>query len=227
MTAPQQLVLPLPTRTALGRDDFFVSPSNAAAVAVIDAWRDWPGGRAILTGPAGAGKTHLARVWADMTGAAVIDAAALEGADIPRLARGCTVIEDMARIAGHTARERAAFHLHNLAQAEGGRLLMTARDPASRWGLALPDLLSRLSACQTIALGAPDDALLGALLIKLFADRSIVPAPDVVPYLLSRIPRSHATAQRVVARLDEAALTRGSGITRPLAAAVLPDILNA
>ena len=44
-----QLGLNLPSRTALGRDAFFVAPSNAMAMAMIDGWRGWAGGKLALT----------------------------------------------------------------------------------------------------------------------------------------------------------------------------------
>ena len=65
----QQLSFDLPARPALGRDAFFVADSNALAVAAIDGWRDWAGGKLVLVGPAGSGKTHLSHVWAADTGA--------------------------------------------------------------------------------------------------------------------------------------------------------------
>jgi chromosomal replication initiation ATPase DnaA len=221
MTAARQLPLPLPARTALGREDFFVSPANAMAVAMIEGWQDWASRKCVLTGPEGAGKTHLAHVWAAQSGARIVAAADLPDADIPALATGCVCIEDVDRVAGDMAAERALFHLHNLVLAEGHALLLTARAAPWHWPLALPDLKSRVQGTQAAALPEPDDALLAALLAKLFGDRQIVPAPDVIPYLLGRMPRSYRAAQRIVAALDREALARKGAVTRPLAARVM------
>ena len=97
MSTAEQLVLDLPVRQALGRDDFFVAPCNEMAVAQLDGWARWPEGRLVLAGPSGSGKTHLAHVWADMSGARIIEAAAL----LPEDAAPTLVVENAAQIGGN------------------------------------------------------------------------------------------------------------------------------
>lgn len=204
----RQLVLDLPFRAAMGRADFFVSEANAAAVAGIDRWRDWPGGKMLLVGPEGAGKTHLAHVFAEAAGARPLAAADLVGCDPAHLAQApALAVEDADRIAGDAAAEEALFHLHNAAADAGTPLLITARAPARRWGLSLPDLQSRMEQAGTLTLAAPDDALLTAVLLKLAADRQLALTPALIGYILPRIDRSLAFAQRFVAALDAEALS--------------------
>jgi len=219
----EQLSFDLPVRAALGREDFFVSPTNAEAVAMVEGWQGWPSQKLVLTGPAGAGKTHLAHVWAGLSGAEIIAARDLTGCDLTRLADGCVVVEDADAVAGDSTAETALFHLHNLTLAEGGALLVTARTPPHLWNLALPDLASRLQGTLHAALGAPDDALLSAVLMKLFADRQLMPSPDTIPYLVRRMERSFRAAEDLVADLDSAALAQRRAITRALAARVLDN----
>ena len=140
----KQLRFDLPVRQALGREDFFVSPANAAAVGMIEGWQEWTARKLLLSGPAGSGKTHLAHVWAGLATAQMIAAKDLERADIPALATSNIVIEDGHEIAADRAGEEALFHLHNLALAEGHTLLITASKPPQHWGLVLPDLASRM-----------------------------------------------------------------------------------
>lgn len=211
--APRQLSFDLPARPALGREDFYVTGANAVAVAQIDSWRNWPGRKLALVGPVGAGKTHLAHVWQAESGARRVDADALPDADIPALAAGPVCVEDVPAIAGNRAAEDALFHLHNLVLAEGHSLLLTATEPPTRWPLALPDLASRMQGTPVAKLALPDDALLAALLAKLFADRQIVPDRRVVPFLLKRIDRSFAAAAEAVAEIDRTALSRRAGFT--------------
>ncbi|EEW25123.1 conserved hypothetical protein [Rhodobacter ferrooxidans] len=215
----------LPTSEALGRADFCVSPANALALAALDGWRDWPGGKMLLVGPAGAGKTHLAHIWASDAGAGLIAGSALAGADLPALAQTALCVEDAESVAGNPAAEAALFHLHNLAAERGMPLLLTAATPPRDWGLGLPDLASRMQATPLTRLDAPDDALLSALLVKLFADRQISVPPNLIPYLVSRMDRSFAAARALVAALDARALALGRPITRQLAADVIdrPD----
>ncbi|MFC2966782.1 chromosomal replication initiator DnaA [Acidimangrovimonas pyrenivorans] len=220
---PQQLTFDLPVREALGREDFFVSSANAVALATLDGWQDWPQGKMALIGARGAGKTHLAHVWAAEAGASIVSAADLTEAEAPALAAGAArvVVEDADAIAGDREAEVALFHLHNLVLASGGRLLLTAATAPNRWPLGLPDLASRMQATAVAALEPPDDALLSAVLLKLFADRQIAVAPNLIPYLAARIDRSFAAARDAVAQLDQQALAQSRPVTRALAAEVL------
>jgi chromosomal replication initiation ATPase DnaA len=214
-----QLAFDLPGRTGYLRADFFPSASNRAALAMIDTWQDWPSGKMLLIGPQGAGKTHLVHLWAADTGAQVLAAADLPRADVQALAQGgCVAIEDAQQIAPQG--EAALFHLHNLLS-NVGRLLITARTPPRDWGLSLPDVLSRMQATAITQLAAPDETLIAAVLIKLFADRQITVPPNLIAYLTPRIDRSIGAARDIVAQLDARALAKGRAITRALAAEVL------
>lgn len=219
----QQMSFELPVREALGREDFFISPANANAVAMIETWHQWPARKMLLTGPSGAGKTHLAHVWANLSGARIIGAQELRDLSVPALCRGPLAVEDCDRVAGDARGERALFHLHNLLLAEGYALLLTAERPARAWELALPDLISRMQAMPVVALSAPDDALLKAVLMKLFTDRQIMPTPGTIPFLARRMERSFDAARQIVAALDAAALASGRPVNRRLAAEVLDN----
>lgn len=215
---PRQLIFDLPLREARGRGDFFVSESNAAALAAVDGWQGWPGRKLLLTGPEGAGKSHLVQVWAESAGAQVLAAEGLSGLELAPFAGRNVALEDADRIAGDDAAERAAFHLHNLVLAEDGHLLVTASAPPARWGLALPDLASRMQGTAAVAIAPPDEALLSAVLVKLFADRQIDPPETLIRYLVPRIDRSFAAAREIVAALDAAALSEGKPLGIKLAA---------
>ncbi|MES2434184.1 MAG: chromosomal replication initiator DnaA [Pseudomonadota bacterium] len=215
----RQLAFDLPSGEAFRRADFYTSPANAQALAAIEAWQDWPGGKLMLIGPEGAGKTHLAYIWAELAGAEVISAARLPEADLHDLAQAPVVVENADRIAGDREAEVALFHLHNLLNGRG--LLVTAATPPRDWRLGLPDLLSRMQAASVAQLDPPDDMLLSAVLIKLFADRQIVVPPNLIPYLVSRMDRSIAAAREWVKFLDARALAQGRPVTRALAAEVL------
>lgn len=220
MTA--QLAFDLPVRPALRREDFFVSPANALALASLDAWQGWPRGRMVLVGPSGSGKTHLAHVWAGQTGAELIAATELSGADLPQLASGGAVaVEDADTLGGDRAEEVALFHLHNLLLELGGVLLITAASPPRDWGLRLPDLKSRMQAAAVTRLDPPDDALLSAMLVKLFADRQISVAPALIPWLVARMDRSCDAARALVAALDARSLATRRPISRQMAAEML------
>jgi chromosomal replication initiation ATPase DnaA len=208
-------------RRALGRDDFILSDSNAAAARIVAAPRCWPGGRLALIGPEGSGKTHLARCFMAETGAACVEAPALRDPDVPALlASGGVAVESADRLAAPEA-ERALFHLMNFAAAEEKPILLTGREAPARWPAALPDLASRLSALPIAALAPPDDALLEAVIAKHFADRSLQVEPGLPAYLARRIERSFAAAAAAVDALDAASLVAKRKPSRRLAAAAL------
>ncbi|SLN39322.1 DnaA regulatory inactivator Hda [Pseudoruegeria aquimaris] len=217
----EQLAFDLHSKPALGREDFFISPANAVAVATLAAPEAWPNGKMALVGPRGTGKTHLAHVFAAETGARIVPARRLAAENIEALAAGPVVVEDVPDIAGDAEAEAALFHLHNLALASGSALLVTGSTPPSRWPIALPDLASRMQGTAITQIEPPDDALLSAVLLKLFNDRQTPLDPAVIPYLVSRMERALGSAADLVTALDTAALARRQPVTRPLAARVL------
>lgn len=218
---PEQLNLTLPVRTALGRDDFFVSPANAMALGLVEGWPNWAGGKLVLSGAKGAGKTHLVHVWAALSGARIIAARDLVEDVIPSLAQGPVAVEDVPDIAGDTQAQNALFHLHNLVLAEGHTLLLTGAQDPKHWGLTLPDLMSRMQGTTVATLEQPDDTLLTVVLAKLFADRQLTPHPDTIPYLVRQMDRSFEAAQELVEALDQLSLSEKRPITRALAKRVV------
>lgn len=218
----RQLVLDLPVRTALGREDFLVTPSNAAAVAMIDRYPDWPHHGVVLVGDAGSGKSHLLEVWRQACGARLIDAADLGKEPPDRLMEQGALAIDGAPGAGLD--ERALFHLLNLARQTGGHVLIASASDPAQWPVSLPDLASRLRALAVARLAPPDDALLRGVLVKHFSDRQLAIEEPVISYLMLRMPRSLEAARSVVAELDRLALAEKTAITRALAARVLQQM---
>jgi chromosomal replication initiation ATPase DnaA len=216
-SAPRQLALALEHAESFARDDFLSGASNAAALALVDSWPAWPHRAVMLTGPPGSGKSHLAAVWARAAGARLVAAHALDEAGVPRaLATGALVVEELAPGAFD---ERALFHLLNLAREEQAFVLLTARTAAL--DCAISDLGSRLRALPLVVIAPPDDALLRAVLVKLFSDRQVAVDESLIGYVAMRIERSFAAARAAVARLDKEAMRRKRPLTRALAAKIL------
>lgn len=224
MTArPRQLPLELGHLAARSRDDFLAGRSNEAALAMVDRWPDWPSPVVILAGPAGSGKTHLATIWRRVANAVPASATRVDGPVVDAAAGGPMLVDDAD--AGPVD-ETGLFHLINAVRSAGTSLLMTARRFPASWGVTLPDLRSRLGAATTVEIHEPDDALLAAVVTKLFADRQIEIEPHVVRFLVRRMERSLASASAIVARIDALALERKARISRALAAEVVAGIEN-
>ncbi len=216
---PRQLAFALPHAESLTRDNFLEGPANAAGLALIDSWPDWPNRIMLLVGPEGSGKSHLAAIWAEEAGARSTSALALTAAAVPgALATGALVVEDLK---SSDFDERALFHLMNLAKEHEASILMTARTTPAAFPIELPDLRSRLRALPTVTVLPPDDALFRALIVKFCADRQLPVDESVVSYLTTRIERSFAAVRQAVELLDTEALRLGRPVTRALAAELL------
>jgi chromosomal replication initiation ATPase DnaA len=234
-----QLPLDLPHRPNYAEEDFLAAPSNREARALLGLWPNWPHRLLVLTGPPGAGKSHLGAVWARRAGATVFAAQKLEIATLPDLVKApALLIEDADRphlrdndlrendlreneLRDNDLRETELFHLINLAMERGTFLLITARKAPDAWGLRTRDLLSRLRRAPSVAIGQPDEVFLRAILVKLFHDRQIKVEANLIDYLALRLDRSFAAAQTIVAALDAEGLARGRPVTRALAGELL------
>lgn len=206
-----QLRLDLNQLPSFRAEDLVESRSNAQAVAQIKAWPNWHGGCLALIGPEGCGKSHLAKIWQDQTGAHLLrtdrdtDPASLSGQ--PVLIDG---------LEGQFTDE-TLFHLINMAGLPGGGLLITARTAPALWSVQLPDLGSRLKALPTAEIEEPDDLVLEGVLRRFFQQHNIRPADDLLPYLLRRIERSVPAARDLVIQLDAMADADGKPVSKALA----------
>jgi chromosomal replication initiation ATPase DnaA len=220
---PRQMALDLALPESLARDDFLEAACNAQPLRLVEAWPDWPARVVALVGPPGAGKSHLGAIWADLAGARRLAARDLAGtAPADALATGALLLED----AGPKTSEVALFHLINAAKEEDAFVLITAREAPVAWGVGLKDLASRLRALPAVTLAEPEDSLLRAVLVKLFADRQLLVDNDVIEFLARRMERSLDAARRLVAAIDREALETGRRLTRPLAAQVLDRVMQ-
>ena len=212
---PRQLVLDLDHSVSFAREDFLSGPSNVAALTLIERWPDWPSRIVALTGPEGSGKSHLAAIWADESGARVLSPKFLSIADVPgTLATGALVVEDLE---AEDLDEHALFHLINLAREEDAYVLLTSRYAVASLPVTIRDLASRLRALPAVMVTPPDDVLLRSLLIKLASDRQLALDESVINYLVNRIDRSFAAARNAIQTLDDEAMRRHRPVTRALA----------
>ena len=217
---PQQLPLELDPAPRYGRGDYLVTASNRSAFAFVDSWPQWPAHRLMIVGPAGTGKSHLAHIWAEKSGADFVNAQYLTVERAVNPERGqAFVLEDV-----HKAQdERALFHfLNSLAQRKAW-LLLTSEDQPAHTIFKLPDLRSRLNGVPRCRLQDPDEELLEAMLAKLFVDRQLAPNPDIIDYLSKRIERTGTAAAAVVEAIDRLALSKREPINLSHARKVLEN----
>jgi chromosomal replication initiation ATPase DnaA len=212
-----QLVLPFGVEPALKRETFITAPCNEAALAFIQRWPDWPHKAVALYGPAGAGKSHLAAIWADIAGANRLAAADLtaEALDGP----AALVIEDVDVSLPNAARDHALLTLFDR---PGTWLLLTGRAVASQWPVAVADLKSRFGALIALPIWAPDDVLLSGLVRKHFSDRQLDVSEAVVRRIITHVERTPAAVAAFVARADGKALAE----KRPVSDRLIVELLD-
>lgn len=219
MSKSGQLLLDLGGAPSLTRDDLVVSAANLNAASLIDNWPHWSSPWAILIGAKGYGKSHLAEVWCEVAYAHRVEPSNLSDEDLDEAQSGRPVLID--GLFDGQYDETRLFHLMNAIRNAQATMLITAENAPGLWDTKTADLNSRFKAATTVEIGEPDDALLHAVIAKLFADRQISVAPEVVDYLAMRIDRSLDSANRIVQRLDKEALVSKSRITKPFIARVL------
>lgn len=221
MSKAEQLPFDLGHRAAHAREDFWVSPANADAIAWLDKWPAWGAPALVLHGPPASGKTHLASVWRKMSGALNVTAENLQELrgvnDFPKAA----IVDDVQQYIGNTEAERSLFHFYNRAKEQNAHMLLTAEHPAREWQFMLPDLRSRLMAAPAVAVGSPDEQTMAVVLTKLFSDRQIFVPQDVVQFILSRIERSFSALRDIAERVDRKALAEKRPVTIPLVREIL------
>jgi len=213
-----QLALPLEPREGYAREEFVVGTTNADAVAFIESWPDWQIPAAVIHGPAGSGKSHLAVIWQRLSCARVVSATDLGAEASPQ---GPLVIEDVDCASCDEACARGIFIALERAR-PGSPLLLTGREAPSLWPCALPDLASRFLALPGFALWAPDDALLAAIARKLFADRQLAVPDAAIERMLRSLERSPGAIRTFVGEVDSRALAE----SRPVTPALIRELLT-
>jgi chromosomal replication initiation ATPase DnaA len=221
---PRQLTFRWPHSTSFAREDFLPAPSNIDALKAIELWPGWAGRMVMLVGPEGAGKSHLAAIWARAASAISLHGEALDESSLEACAQAAAVLLEDADSAMRA--ERLFFHLMNTALQNNAWLLLTSRSAPDAWGVGTPDLLSRLRLAPVVRLVAPDIELTEAVLFKLFSDRQLQVEPHVIGYIALRIERSLGAARELVDMLDSEALTQGRRINRAMANNALQEMAS-
>ncbi len=211
----EQLPLLLSYRKAFGRDDFIVAPCNEEAVRWIARYPNWPYFAFLICGEKGSGKTHLASIFSDYH----LDARLLDDDFfLPEYVHK-VVLENVDKL----KQESALFHLFNYIKDSGKFLLMTAtKEPVFH----LRDLVTRMNTVPRAVISMPDQEVLSMLLIKLFLDKHIHLSPNVLEYILKRLPPSFLLAQKLVDKADSLSLSQSRAITIPLIKEALDDVLS-
>lgn len=215
-------------RRAFGRTDFHVGKSNSDAVGWIDRWPEWPAPVFILYGAAASGKTHLASVWQERSGATLVKPELLieKSAEEICASGQNLVLDGLDPWLGDRTAETTLFHMYNMLKEQKKSMMMTMRMAPTYAEFLIRDLASRLRAAPAVQIHAPDDMLLASVLIKLFSDRQLNVSNDVISYILPRMERSFVAARDIVERADKKALSEKRPVSVPLLRKVMAEMLE-
>jgi|APTNR8051073442_1049403.scaffolds.fasta_scaffold04312_4 chromosomal replication initiation ATPase DnaA len=219
---PRQLALAFERPLSNAWEDFLVGDANRDAVLWLDRWPDWPATALSVYGPVGCGKTHLMNAFLAQTGGTSLSLNALNNRDLASAveAQRVLAVDDADKLVTVGLAE-PLLHLYNSAKEARCCLLLISIEPPARWNIDLGDLRSRLISCPTVGIGPPDDTMISAILVKMFADRQIRVDDALIDFLVPRMERSYAAAARIVSLIDETALTTKRRVTLSLARDVL------
>lgn len=231
MTRTRQLLLDLTLKPNYSPADFVESPCNWEAIQWIRRWPDWPMKMIAVYGEPGCGKTHLAHIWQERTGARFLtprDILSLAPLDVVRDDRAFILDDGDALFQeGGLPEERHnedwVFHFYNLIKEKNGELLICSLQPPTQWEVKLPDLRSRLATILSVAVNSPDENALQAVLFKLCSERGMTLSPEVADYILRRVERSFDSIRSLVNTLDRCALSLHRQLTLGLVRDVLGD----
>jgi chromosomal replication initiation ATPase DnaA len=190
MRQPDQIALPLDWPQGCDDSRFIVGNANQEAFEHLRRWSTWPVKATILSGPRRSGRSLLARAFTARVGGRLFDDA--ERHD-----------------------EETLFHAWNGAQESGRPLVLVADHVPPTWSPQLPDLRTRLAVTPVARILPPDDALFGALIRRLFADRGLHLPDEALRYAVARVTRDYWTAERVVEAIDRFAIAERARLTIP------------
>ena len=212
----KQFVLPLEKPAGCEPGDFIVAACNERALDFVQRWPDWPARSAAIFGPAGCGKSHLARIWKGRAGAGLVAAGDLKAGFNPGSA---LVVEDMDRVAPDLSRDRILMELFDN---PGLSLLLTGRSPPAHWPFATGDWKSRLQSLIAFEIRLPDDGFLSVLIERQFAERQLHVPHSLIERILFHVERT----PDAVGRFIEAADRKAWSEKRPVSLRLVSEILD-
>ncbi|MBW8308505.1 MAG: hypothetical protein K0M45_02505 [Candidatus Paracaedibacteraceae bacterium] len=215
----QQLAIPLPDQLTTDATTLLIEPANREVWTWLSANPEWPLPQVVVVGPAGSGKSHMARALSLLGGGILLTA---EGNHDPlQLVHSFPVIivDDY----DHYKDERWLFHLYNLAKEHQRQVVYFGRTAPASHPFVVNDLASRLRSLPCIEIHEPDDNLFRKLFRKELLKRGMMCGDDILEYIYRRFDRSYGTIHHLVKLIDELTLSQQRPLTLPLLKEVIDE----
>ena len=201
------------------KENFFVSTSNLEAFEILNSWPKLIKKFINLYGEKYSGKSHLARIFeSKSTCLNISEKDFTEEILIKFKTKQSLIIEDYQ----NNISENLLYSLVNTVEQENKYLLITSEKPINEFNYKLNDLVSRLNNFLYIKLGAPDDELIYALIVKNFSDRQITIDKKLIDYIIKRIDRSYESIFIFISKVDQLSLQKG----KPINLTVIKKVLS-
>ncbi|MBF0370665.1 MAG: hypothetical protein HQL52_14530 [Magnetococcales bacterium] len=239
-----QLLLEFPLDPVWTFDNFIVGEGSRLAFEAVRGVMAMPATALTLVGEEGTGKSHLlhaavshcrekrgegAAFYLDlkMVAATFGEGAAFRGESTltPFLEyhgeRELVAVDRLDELEASAPLQEGVLFLFNRLRSAGHRLLFAGRKHPSDMTSLRKDLSSRLLWGPVMPLAFPDEPELEKIVQKMAADRQVSLTPELLKFLLNRLPRRVTGFDEALEKLDRASLRRKRPLTVHLAKEVL------
>lgn len=221
-----QLPLAVQLRESASFDSFYPGPNAEAVAALQDL-----AGPVLLYGPTASGRTHLlqasARRHAGSLPARYLPLAELTEAGTEVLqgieGAGLLCLDDIDAVIADRSWCLALLRLIDGLRTRGTPFLISALAPPERMQIALPDLRTRLGACNRFGLRPLSDEDRQQLLAQRARARGLQMPEEVSRWLLNTQTRDTGSLIEALEKLDRAALSAKRRLTLPFVQSVLAE----
>jgi len=219
MNEQNQLLINFNLKKDYDEQDFYVSSSNKYAFNIINEWPKWLKRTVNLYGEQYSGKSHLSKIFETKTTCLNIESINFTNEILLKFkTKQALIIENF----NFNIPEKLLYSLINIVEQENKYLLITSLKPINKFDFKLKDLNSRINNCLFVEIGAPDDELIYALIVKNFSDRQINIDKKIIEYIIKRINRSYKDIFLFIYKVDQLSLQKG----KPINLSIIKKILK-
>lgn len=202
----QQSTFDFPQQASYDVEEFIVTSANSLSFQKICQWPESWGHTAypyflLLIGPKQSGKTHLAHIWAQKSGARFLSKVSSISSNV--------IVDDI-----DEKGEKDLLGIFNMCNEAKKYCLFTSSKFPNHF--KLKDLVSRLKSIDVSHINTPDKETITIVLSKEFASKSLQVEPKMVSLIADLIPLNFYSAYKAVNILNRESLSTNKPINATL-----------